>query len=313
MSQTWGSYASLINVNELSEYVRHAALDMLGFAQLCNAPTGGALGRERGDTVQYTYYPDVTTAGGELSETDEVPTTSITPIKGTYTIAEFGNAIELTEKLQDLSRLDAESDLIQAMVRDMKRLENGQAYDAFSETHWLATFNATADEFVTNNTLTSVANQQLDLENLRFLVRQAEKRLIPFFDGESYAVVTGVDSADALCYDSTVTNLLKEDSGRAALNGEVGRIGKSRIIRDTQKVAKVGGGATGAGALLDETFLIGADAVVHEVATPWEMRAEDRDLGRKVKLGYLGKMAWVKMLSQTLHSKEHVIKVDSAA
>jgi len=310
MSHAWGTFSSLINVNELSEYVRHAALDMLGFAQLCNAPTGGAIGREKGDTVQYTYYPDVTVAGGELTETDEVPTTSVTPVKGTYVIKEFGNAVTLTSKLQDLSRLDVESDLVQALVKDMKRLENSQAYDAFNSTHWLASF-ATTDEFVTNNTLTAAATQQLDLDNLRFVVRQAEKRLIPYFDGESYVYATGVDSSDALCFDTVVTNLLKEDSGRAALNGEVGRIGRCRIIRDTQKIAKVGGSSSGAGAQLDEGFLIGADAVVHEVATPWEMRAEDRDLGRKVKLGYLGKMAWVKMLSQTLHSREMVIKVDS--
>lgn len=306
MTQTWGSYASLINVNELTEYVRHAALEMLAFSQLCNAPTGKSLGKNTGDTVQYTYFPDVTTEGGELNETDDVPTTGLTPIKGTYQIKEFGNALELTEKLTDLSRLDVENDHVQALVKDMRRLENGQAFAQFQATDWVASF-ATTNAFATNGVPTT-NTAQLGFAELRFMVANAEKRHIPYFDGESYVLATGVDSADNLCNDTKVFEALRYDSGRAVLNGEVGRLGKVRVIRDSHKVAKVSGG-TGQGAFLDAGVLVGADAVTHDVACPWEMRAEDRDLHRKVKLGYLGKMVWKKILSQDEHGREHVIRI----
>jgi hypothetical protein len=156
-----------------------------------------------------------------------------------------------------------------------------------------------------------VANEQLSLANLRFLVRKARTNLIPYFDGESYVYITGVNSMDALRYDSAVTDLLKYDSGRAALNGEVGRIAQCRLVEDNHKIAAVGGSSSGAGAELDVGYLIGADAVVNEYALAPEIRAQDKDFGRSVGVAWYFLGAWKKIYSQTLHSKEHVIKVTS--
>lgn len=311
MVQSWGSYSSLINVNELSEFVRHAPQPMLGFAQLCNPPTGGALGRNKGDTVQYTYYPDISQDGGELDENEDVPESSLTPIKSTYTVSEFGRALTWTDKLEDLARLGPESDFMHALVKGLRRLENTQAYNQFNSTDWLATFNSSADEFVNDATLTSSANEDLSRDNLRFVVKKAKLNNIPKFDGESYVYISGVESIDALAYDDDVVTTLRYDSGKSAMNGEVGRVCECRLVVDNHKIAKVGGSASGAGANLDEGFLVGADAVIHEVARPPEIRAEDRDLGRKVKIGYLFLGSWKKMLDQTDHSREHIIKVDS--
>lgn len=313
-AQTWGAYSSLINVNELTEYVRHQAQDLQGFDQLCNAPTGGALGRGKGDVVQYTYFPNISASGGVLDENEEMPEGSITPVKGTYTISEFGNSIKWTGKLDELSRLDTESDFMKALVDDMKKLGNTQAFNQFDATDWIATFNSTADEFRTDGTaasFTNVANEDLTLPNLRYIRKQAEKRLIPTFDGESYMVVSGVDSIDNLTSGSDVTGMLQYDSGRAALNQEVGRIAGCRLIKDTHKIAKVGGSSTGAGANLDKTYLVGGDAVLKEYALAPEIRAQDKDFGRSIAIAYYFMGAWIKIMDQTLHSKEHIIKVVS--
>lgn len=312
MAQAWGAYASLINVNELTEFCRHQAQDLQGFDQLCNAPTGAAMGRNKGDTVQYTYFPNITNTGGALDENEEIPEGSITPVKGTYVISEFGNSIKWTGKLEELSRLDVNSDFMKALTDDMKKLGNSQAFAQFDASSWIATFNSTADEFRTDGvaaSFTNVANQDLDLSNLRFLRKTAEKRLIPTFDGESYAVVTGVDSADNLTSDSAVTGMLSYDSGRAALNQEVGRIAGCRILKDTHKIAKVGGSSSGAGLNLDKTYLVGADAVIKEYALAPEIRAQDKDFGRSVAIAYYFMGVWKKIYDQTNHSKEHVIRV----
>lgn len=312
MGQTWGAYSSLINVNELTDYVRHAAQEMMGYVQLCNPPTGGALGRGKGDTVQYTYYPNVSVAGGELDENEEIPQTSVTPVKDTYTVKEYGNAIRWTGKLEDLSRLDTESDFIKALVDDLRKLENTLAFTEFQSTDWFFVPNTSADEFDTDNSPSSTANDTFDHGKLRAIAKQAEKRLIPKFDGEDYVFITGVDSIDNIVYDSAVTNALSASmSGKSALNGEVGRLAGCRLVKDSHKATFVGGSAS-ATLALDKGHLVGADAVLHEVALAPELRGQDKDFGRNVSVAYYFMGAFKKILDQTTHQKEHIIKVASA-
>lgn len=314
MSQSWSGIGSTITVNELTEYIRHAAQELQGFAQLCNAPTGEALGRGRGDTVQYTFFPNLSVSGGVLAENEEIPEGSLVPISGTYVVQEYGNSTRWTGKLEALSRLPLEDGLVQALIDDMHKVQNTAAFTEFDATSWIATFNSTADEFRTDGvaaSFTNVANEDLSFANLRFLVKNARKNLIPYFDGESYIYISGVDSMDALRYDSAVTDLLKYDSGRAALNGEVGRIGQTRLVEDNHKIAKVGGSSSGAGLNLDTGYLIGADAVINEYALPPEIRAQDKDFGRSIAVAWYFIAAWKKIYSQTLHTKENVIKVTS--
>lgn len=312
MSATWGAFSSLINVNELNEYVRHKGQEMMGYAQLCNPPTGGALGRKRGDTVQYTFYPNISSAGGELTETERVPRRTITPIKATYTIKEYGNSLDWTESVEELSRLDSESDFIKALVDDYRKLDNSLAFDEFEATEWFFVPNTSADEFDTDNSPSSTANDTFDHAKLRAMVKRAEKNLIPKFDGENYVFASGVDSIDAIAYDTVVSGALSNaGAGRSALNGEVGVLAGCRLVKDSHKATFIGGSAA-ATLALDKGHLVGADAVIHEVAAPVELRAEDDDFGRFVAVAYLWRGCFKKILSQDTHSQEHVIKVASA-
>lgn len=313
MSHSWSGIGSTITVNELTEYIRHKAQDMQGFAQLCNPPTGQALGRGRGDTVQYTFFPNLSTTGGALTENEEIPEGSLTPVSGTYSLSEYGNAASWTGKLETLSRLPIEDGFVQALINDMHKAQNTAAFTQFDGTYWKASF-ASTDQFVTNNTLTTAATADLALSKLRFVVKKARLNLIPYFDGESYVYISGVESLDALRYDTTVSTMLQYESGRSALNGEVGRLAQCRLVEDTHKIAKASteGTPTGAGANLDIGFLVGADAVINEYAVPPEIRAQDRDLGRSIKVAWYFIAAWKKIYNQTSHSKEHVIKVSSA-
>lgn len=314
MGHSWSGIGSTITVPELTEFIRHAAQEMQGFAQLCNPPTGEALGRGKGDTVQYTFFPNLSVAGGVLNENEEIPEGSLVPVSGSYVLQEYGNSTRWTGKLEALSRLPLEDGLVQALIDDMHKAQNTAAYTEFNSTSWIATFNSTADEFRTDGvaaSFTNVANEDLTLANLRYLVRKARTNLIPYFDGESYIYISGVDSLDNLRYESTVTTMLQYDSGRAALNGEVGRLAQCRLVEDNHKIAKVGGSSTGSGANLDVGFLVGADAVVNEYALPPEIRAQDKDFGRSIGVAWYFIAAWKKIYSQSLHSKEHVIAVRS--
>jgi hypothetical protein len=307
MSHSWSGIGSAITVNELTDLIRHAAQEMQGFAQLCNPPTGQALGRGRGDTVQYTFFPNLSTSGGVLAENAEIPEGSLVPVSGTYVVQEYGNSTRFTGKLEALSRLPVEDGLMQALINDMRKVQNTAAHTEFDSTDWIVNFSASGDEFATDGDPTgfsNTTNEDLSLANLRFVVKKARLNLIPYFDGESYIYISGVESLDALRYDSAVTTSLNYESGRAALNGEVGRIAQCRLVEDNHMIEKAG-----ASAVLDEGFLVGADAVINEYALPPEIRAQDKDFGRSIGVAWYFIAAWKKIYSQSLHSKENVIKV----
>lgn len=306
MGQSWAGIGGTINVPELTDLVRIAAQDVQGFAQVVNPPTGEALGRNRGDTVQYTYFGNLSTTGGRLSENEEIPEGSIVPISGSYLIYEYGNSTKYTGKLETLSRLPIEDTFVQALVNDMRKAQNTAAYDEIDATSWKAAFIAAGDEFKKTGTLVGTADQDLSLANLRFVVRQARKNLIPYYDGESYLYISGIDSIDALRYDSTVTTMLQYDSGYSALNGEIGRVAQCRLIEDTHKVAKIGSTE------FDTGYLIGGDAIVNEYALAPEIRVMDKDFGRSLQVAWFFMAGWKKIYSNSVHSKEHVIKVTSA-
>lgn len=311
-SESWAGLSSAINVNELTEKIRIAAQDLQGCAQLASPPTGKALGLGKGDTGQYTFVPDLTpyNTGTALDENEPMPSSGVSPIKATFTIAEYGQAIAYTGKLEMLSRLDMDDVHMKALDNHRKQLENSLTYTQLGSTDWKFTFDATtpsSGSFVTNGTATKSTNVgQLDLDNLSYLRTLAKKNKIPFADGESYFYVTGADALEALESDSDLTTMLQEDSGRAALNGELGRIKQCRLIEDNHSISAHPQS-------YDEGFLVGADAVQNEFALPWEIRFERSDMGRSNLLAYYGLGAWFKVLDETTHDQEHIIHVTAAA
>lgn len=304
--QTWADQSGNLSLGKLTKEFRVQAQPRMAFDEASEAPLGKALGKNAGATVYYDYVQNVNTAGGVLVETEEVPTTSFPIVQGSFTVQEFGNAIDFTRLLDELSELEMEHPRMKALMNDWHKLANTQAFNAADATDWQAAFNSSADEFVTNGTLTVTANEDLTLANLRYLVLQAHDNDIPYFDGESYLIITGFEAADTLTFDSDVQGGLREDSGRGALNGELGRVRDCRIVIDNHSI-------TGNGQGSDEVFLLGADAIGTDVARPLVIDMESRDIGKRfTKIGYLYVGAWYKILDQTTFSREHIIKVSSA-
>lgn len=305
MAQTFADYKAAINVEELTTLVRHNPQPTKAFAQAAGAPTGRALGMNKGDTVKYDFFPDVDTQGGELSETEEIPSTGLDPIAITYLVKEYGNAMKWTGKLEDLSRLSLEDNFMVALMNDWKKLENDRAYTEAIGTLWKFAFIAAGDEFVKTGTLAGTADEDLSLDNLSAVKTRAKLEDIPKFDGESYLYLTGVEAIEALYSDSDLSTLLKEDSGRAALNGEIGRVRECRVVEDNHKITDHLGG-------FNEGVLLGADAIATDIAHPIEIRREIKDFGRSVGVAYYFMGAWYRVLQQATHGRSHAIHVSSA-
>jgi hypothetical protein len=311
-ASTWGGLKANITVPKLTELVRMEAQEIQGIAQIATPPTGQALGLQAGEERQYTYVPELDeTQGGELDENTPIPTDGVDPIKESYKVKEYGHGIAFTGLLESLSELDMDDIHMKSLDAHRRKLENTLTYDQLKATDWKYVFDATPtaadNEFVKDGTPTkNTDNGDLSLRNLSLLRTKAKKEKIPFWDGESYIYITGADSIEALESDGDLTNLLKEDSGRAALNGEMGRIKQCRLVEDNHKTAQHPKN-------FDEGFLVGADAVVNESALPVEMRFEVTEMGRSKKLAYYFIAAWFKLIDQTKHSQEHIIHVTAAS
>lgn len=311
MTQTYnvladGGYAT---VPELTNLVRMQAQEAQGLAQLANPPDEENLGKGSGDEVYYLFVRNVSSAGGRLTESIPIPKAKVTMVRSSFKIYEQGNSIDWTGKLEDLARIDVTHPFMRALMDDLRKLENAAVYTELIKTDWKVYLNhATNNTIVmtTNGTPGGAALADPEWPALVRIVGEAEDRLIPYYDGESYMYVTGQQAITKLRLDTTVREMLRQDAGRALINGEIGRISQCRVIKDNYSIDKTAGATS-----FNEGLLVGADAVQLQVGLPWEVRRQIGDYGRDIGVAYYGIMGWQKMLDQTDHSIEHIIHVTS--
>lgn len=311
MGQSWGVLADggYATVPELTELVRVQAQQAQGLAQLANPPDESELGKGSGDEVYYLFTTNITNTGGQLVENQPIPRGKISMVRGSFKIYEYGNGLDWTGKLEDLARIDVEHPFMRGLMDDLRKLENTAVYTEAIKTDWkVQVDHATNNTIVvtTNGTVAGNAAADPEWAALIRLLGQAEDRLIPYFDGESYVYVTGIQAITKLRLDPVVREMLRQDSGRAIINGEIGRAAGMRIVKDNHVIDKAAGTQA-----FNEGLLFGADSVQQQVGLPWEVRREMGDFGRDIGVAYYGIMGWNKMLDQTLHSQEHIMHVTS--
>jgi hypothetical protein len=311
MTQSYGVLADggYATVPELTKLVRMQAQEAQGLAQLANPPDEAELGKGKGDEVYYTFVRNISNSGGKLVETNPIPKGKVTMVRSSFKIYEYGNSLEWTGKLEDLARINMTNPFMRALMDDLRKLENAAVYTEAILTDWKAVVNHATNNtigFATDGTPSGAALAEPEWAALVRLVAEAEDRLIPYFDGESYMYVTGQNAITKLRLDSTVRDLLKQDSGRAVINGEIGRVAQLRIIKDNYSIDKTAGASA-----FNEGLLFGADAVQQQVGLPWEVRRQVADFGRDIGVAYYGIMGWHKMLDETDHDIEHIIHVTS--
>lgn len=305
--QTHANYGPLVDVEHLEDRMRFEALEKLGFAQILNPDSGAALGRNNGDTVVLRWMPQMQHDASPIAETDRVPRASVTPVRTSFTVKEYGQAIPWTQKLSDLADLDVEDKFIQLLADAIAKIENELTYNEAVKTDWKYVFNSTANEFVTNGTPTVTQNEDLTFDNLCALTSEAEERNIPFWDGENYVLIASVRTLNALQTASDVTTIISRKSPESALNKEVGIIGNARLVKDNQ--ASLIQTSTGS---YKESFLFGADAILKEVAVPPMLHMDSSDFGRFQEVAFTWLAGYHKVLDQTDHGYEHIVHVTSA-
>lgn len=316
----------------LSEYLRLQNLPVVKFRQLCDVKENDAdgkplVGKGRGDKWYWNVFTKLTTKGRAIDETERMPSGSFKVTQYSGTMSEYGNSVDYTGKLDDLSEQP-----IKEIIRKVLKLDVAEAFDVaahaqFDQTLlWVAPDSGTSDSLITTGTdgvptvTNAIAFRKGHVEPISTFMKE---RNIPAYESGDYLAIGRPSTFISLKSDLEGIQTYTETGLVQIKNGEIGRYRGVRFIEQTHIPA---GGAydsttynpsTGTAdawnnAKSDWIYFMGADTVAEGVAVPEEIRGkipDDYGRGRGI--------AWYALegfgLSHPDAQNARIVKWDSAA
>lgn len=317
----------------LSEYLRLQNLPVVKFRQLCDVKENDAdgkplVGKGRGDIWYWNVYSKLTTKGRAIDETETMPVGSFTVTRNSGTMTEYGNSVDYSGKLDDLSEQP-----IKEIIRKVLKIDVAEAFDVAAWAQFDATplrvtptsgTSTTAVEtFKTDGTPTTTNNVALGKGHIEPIAVQMKERNIPAYENGDYLAIARPNTYTTLKSDLEGIQTYTESGLIQIKNGEIGRYRGVRFIEQTHIPA---GGAYDSttydpqsgtadvwnNAKSDWCYFMGADTVAEGVAIPEEIRgAIPGDYGRAKGI------AWYAIegfgLSHPQAANARIVKWDSAA
>lgn len=257
--------------NQLSDVLRLAVEPLTKFRQVADSQI--STGRHRGNTMTWSIMGDITTPGGAVNESVTMPLGTLTIAQGTLTVSEFGQAINFSRYLEDLSKFSIEDALGVALTNDCAKTLDRQVWNQFKATTTQLSANANSNTAVilwagsaasTPNNVTQTNNVTLTLAHTRAISNLMKNRNVPAYRGQDYYCIArpitfeGIQSGTPQG-GSAANNVFSTDSLqgihqytatglRYIMEGEIGRYRNIRFIEQTNVGAGIGN--TG----LDPTF-----------------------------------------------------------
>lgn len=316
--QLWvtNSLGGNLTNNRLSKQLREQALPMFVYRQFAQIKDEG-LGRQAGDTIYFDKILRINTKGGTLSETSTVPANLVKVQKDSVQVAEWGNSIDYTKKLEDLAEWDPNNIFLKQLRNDIADVLDSAAYVPFTQAQYVAVATTTGSTvFTTNGTATATAAASVSDKNIRDIVDYAKKKQIPKIGGPTgyYAGILSVSSNRGI-YDYLLS-VAQYTEPEYRYNSEVGRYYDCRFMIDNAQLSD----AIGSSAAYGNGFIFGDEAILEAVAVPEYTVADlPTDLGRSRKLGWLAILNFKKVwnlatddLNSTGKGIERIIQLASA-
>ena len=315
----------------LSETLRYAVQPMTKFRQFCDIKDASQQGKKKGDTFTWDVYQDVASrAASSLVETNTMPETNYTISQGTLTIAEAGNSVPYSGKLDDVSMHDVKSIINKVLKNDATKWFDAAAHAQFNSTPLRAAASAgtstTALTLTTNGTCTTSNNIAFTKEHAKLMVDLMKERNIPAYIQDDYYAVAWPSTFRRLKNDLETVHQYTTEGMNMIKNGEAGRFENTRFVEQTN-IPK-GGAADSTtwnaftntadawdGAASDWIFYLGEDTVAEAICVPLEMRGKiPGDYGRSkgVAWYYLGGFGLAHGAGSTNVANARVVKWDSS-
>jgi N4-gp56 family major capsid protein len=295
----------------LSDVLRFALQPLVKFRQFCDIKDAAVQGKQAGDTFHWNIYSDVATQGTTLTETSVMPETNFTITQGTMSIAEYGNSVPFTGKLDDLSKQPVMEVIDKVLKNDAKRAFDKAGYTQFNATPLRVVAaggtSTSAITLTTNGTATATTTVAMTKEHVKNIVDTMKERNIPPYVNDDYICLAHPTTFRQLKNDLETIHSYVDQGFQMILNGEIGRYESVRFVEQTN-IAK----QTWAAGNSNFAFFFGQDTCAEGIAIPEEMRGKiPTDFGRSkgVAWYYIGGFGIV----HTVAANARIVKWDSAA
>ncbi len=290
--QLWvtGSLGGEMYSPKLSKILRYQAQPVMKFRQFCDIKE--SFGRHQGDTVNWEKIANISTQGGTLVETATVPERNFTCTKGTLTVTEYGNAIPLTRKVEELSQFEMEDIIKNVLADDQAKVLDSAVYTQFGSALIKYCGTTTATYVISTNGSMTISNTSsligYHIKNIVDYMRATMK--VPAYDNDGNYICVASTAAIRQIYD------VLEDIAKYTqfpFNGEVGKYYDVRFIRETNSCDNT----IGSGNATGEAFFFGKETCMEAIVIPEEIISKvPTDWGRSkgVMWYYLGgfKIFW---------------------
>lgn len=315
----------------LSKVLRNAVQPMVKFRQFADIKDAAVQGKGKGETFHWNVFSDVTTRGTTLVETNVMPKTNFAITQGTMTITEYGNSVDYTGKLDDLSEQPVKEIINQVLKNDAKKAFDNAAFNQFNNCalRVAPTAGTATDTIVltTNGTCSTANNVAMGANHVKAIVDMMKERNIPPYMGDDYVGVSHPSTFRNFKNDLEQLAKYTGPGFQMILNGEMGRYESTRFVEQTN-IPK--GGAADSTTFNPATdtsdawnnaksswaFFFGQDTVAEGMAVPEEMRGKiPSDFGRDrgVCWYYIGGFGIVHAVNSSDGSKNsRIVKWDSS-
>jgi len=314
----WVNQSGYLTNNKLNMDYRESAQPLLKFRQFCDIQD--AIGKQNGESVNWLKVSNVANYGKRVAETNTAPQTTQTLTWGTLTVSEYLNSIPYSFKLEALSEFDVKKILKSGLMNDMVKVLDGTVEREFTKTPLrYVGLTTTSGTVTTNSTAGGTNTSVLNSYHIRKMRLELEKRNVPTWDGEDYAMVASLEGAESLEGAMEAVNQYTEAGYKKILAGEVGRVHGVRVVKDGFASRNVfdpdAGSATAitwAGGYSGVAYMLGKETVMEAVAVPEEVRMKIvTDYGRSKGIAWYFLGGWKIMWNDEPNAR--IIKWDSAA
>lgn len=265
------------------------------------------MGKNRGDSVLFDKISNITTAGGTLNETSTIPKRNYTIVQGTLTVTERGNAIPLTLKAKTLAEVSV-PDIVRTVLRnDMAKVLDSAAAAQFMTADLFAiALNTATTSFDSSGAVSSTATADMSDKNVRDVIDELKKKLIPRYDGQNYLCIASTNAIRGL-YDYFEAKA-QDVHPETLFSGEIGKYYGCRFIEETNALSNT----NGSGSVFGEAIFFGQDAVREGIVIPEEIRIDlPKDFGRDQAVAWYYMGGFVKTWDFSTDGEARIIYLTS--
>ncbi len=275
----------------LSRKLRTALQPMVRFRQFCDAKEAFGLGI--GDTFNWNVYSDVQQAGGVLAENQPMPETNFVITQQSLKVAEYGNSVPFTKKLDDLSEQPVTEIIHKVLKNDARKVLDVAAYNQFNATPARMYVNSSGTLLTVNtNGTIGGTNSALTTTAVKAVADYMAEQNIPAFDGVNYMAIFRPSPLRTLKNNLETINQYTPEGWHVIMNGEKGRYEGIRFVEQTNVPVALNGAGTAFGAT-DRGFFFGSDTVTEAFAIPEEIRGKiPTDYGRSRGIAWYAELGF---------------------